>query len=219
MKNILIIEDDVDIQELLEIHLSDEGYHVEVAADGIVGMDLFLNNNYDLILLDLLLPKLNGYKVCEFIRQRSEIPIIMLTALESEDSEIKGLDLRADDYITKPFSFPILKRRISNLIQRNERSITSERLNYGELSLDLEGYKAYIKDKDCELTPKEFELLRELMQGKGKVFTRQMLLDSVWGYDYFGSDRIVDTHIKNIRKKTDSDIVKTIKGVGYRVDA
>lgn len=219
MKNILIIEDDVDIQELLESHLSDEGYHVEVASDGIAGMELFFNNSYDLILLDLLLPKLNGYKVCEFIRQKSDIPIIMLTALESEDSEIKGLDLRADDYITKPFSFPILKRRISNLIQRNERSIIFERLNYGELSLDTEGYKAYIKDKDCELTPKEFELLRELMQGKGKVFTRQMLLDSVWGYDYFGNDRIVDTHIKNIRKKTDSDIIKTIKGVGYRVDA
>lgn len=219
MEKILVIEDDIDIQELLKVHLIEEGYQVGIAEDGIIGIEMFSKSAYDLVLLDLLLPRLDGYGVCKFVRERSNVPVIILTALDSEENQLKGLDLLADDYITKPFSMAVLKRKISNLFRRLKVNNTEcETLMYRDLILDLQGYKAFVHEKDCDLTPREFELLRELLLGKGRVFTRQQLLDSIWGYDYYGGDRIVDTHIKNIRKRLGIDIIKTIKGVGYRID-
>ncbi len=219
MRKILVVEDDIDIQELLKIHLIEEGYQVSIAGDGNEGIKMFSSSTFDLILLDLMLPKLDGYGVCKLIREQSNVPIVILTALDSEENQIKGLDLLADDYITKPFSMAILKRKVANLFRRiGIEQVENETLNHGDLKLDLQGYKAFVHNIDCDLTPREFELLRELLHGKGRVFTRQNLLDSVWGYDYYGGDRIVDTHIKNLRKRLGIDIIKTIKGVGYRID-
>ncbi|MBU5310452.1 response regulator transcription factor [Tissierella carlieri] len=218
MQKILIVEDDLDIQELLENHLCESGYEVCSAKDGIEAISLFEKNKYDLVLLDIMLPKIDGYGVCELIRQQSQIPIIMLTALDSEADQIKGFDLQIDDYVTKTFSMPILKRKINALLRRTSSyKIVEQYLHYNNILLDLEGYKAYVEKKDIDLTAKEFEILRELLLNQGRVFTRKNLLNILWNYDFWGDERIVDTHIKNIRKKLGTDIIETIRGVGYRV--
>lgn len=215
---ILVVEDDVDIQELLENHLLGAGYGVVVASDGVEAISLFSQREYDLILLDIMLPKIDGYGVCELIRKQSQIPIVMLTALDSEADQIKGLDLQIDDYITKPFSLPILKRKIAAILRRTAgHKETEKSLYYKNITLDLEGYKVFVEDKDIDLTAKEFEVLREFLLNQGRVFTRQNLLNTLWNYDFLGDERIIDTHIKNIRKKVGTDLIETIRGVGYRI--
>ncbi len=219
MQKVLVVEDDLDIQELLQNFLSEAGYDVCVAGDGIEGFTMSSNGGYDLVLLDILLPKVDGYGVCELIRKESQVPIIMLTALDSEEDQIKGLDLQVDDYITKPFSMPILLRKIAAVLRRVEKTDEqNNHISYKGLSLDLDGYKAYIDNRPFELTQREFEVLRELLTYQGKVLTRQMLLNSLWKYDFYGDERVVDTHIKNLRKKLNIDFIETIRGVGYRVD-
>lgn len=218
MYRILVIEDDPDIQEVLDNYLSAEGYQVILADDGMDGMDKFHSAVYDLVLLDVMMPKIDGYGVCEFIRRESDVPLVMLTALDSEAAQIKGLDLQADDYITKPFSVPVLMRKIAALLRRTAKEDAQPPLVYRDLRLDDAGYHAYFKGEEMELTQKEFEMLKVFLNNRGLVLTRQMLLDLVWGRDYFGDERIVDTHIKNIRKKIGMDYIRTIRGVGYRID-
>lgn len=218
MQKILIVEDDADIQELLENHLSGTRYSVFSASDGVEALALFSHHEFDLVLLDIMLPKIDGYGVCELIRKQSQVPIVMLTALDSEADQIKGLDLQIDDYITKPFSIPILKRKIAAILRRTSGYIQAEKyLHYKNVMLDLEGYKAFVDGKDIDLTAREFEVLREFMQNQGRVYTRQNLLNTLWNYDFYGDERIIDTHIKNIRKKVGADIIETIRGVGYRI--
>ena len=218
MFRILIVEDDTDIQELLDNHLSGSGYEVVLANDGVEAISLFSQGEFDLVLLDIMLPKIDGYGVCEYIRKQSNVPIVMLTALDSEEDQIKGLDLQIDDYITKPFSMPILKRKIVAILRRTAGyKETDKYLHYKTVTLDLEGYIAYVDDRDIDLTVKEFEVLREFLQNQGRVYTRQNLLNILWNYDFYGEERIIDTHIKNIRKKAGADIIETIRGVGYRV--
>lgn len=217
---ILIVEDDVSIQALLHDFIIEAGYDVAIAADGVEALTLFSEQSFDLILLDIMLPKIDGYGVCEVIRQKSDVPIIMLTALDSEQNQIKGLDLHADDYITKPFSLPVLIRKISAVLRRTSKSgISPQTISYKELTLDLDGYKAYVDGKSVDLTPREFEILRELLTHRGKVLTRKNLLQMLWKYEFFGDERIIDTHIKNLRKKLgNEDYIETIRGVGYRID-
>lgn len=218
MFHILVVEDDINIQELLENYLSNEGYSVTLASDGIEAISYFSQCEFDLVLLDIMLPKIDGYSVCEWIRKHSQIPIIMLTALDSEAEQIKGLDLQIDDYITKPFSMPILKRKIAAILRRTSGYKETETfLNYKNITLDLEGYKAFVNNKDIALTTKEFEVLREFLLNPGRVYTRQNLLNILWNYDFYGDERTIDTHIKNIRKKVGTNIIETIRGVGYRV--
>jgi len=218
-KNILIIEDETDIQNILQAFLEEDGYSVSIAVDGIEGMTAFHSGQYDLILLDILLPKVNGFAVCEMIRKESDIPIIMLTALDDENDQIKGLDLQADDYITKPFSTQILLRKIAAVLRRTDGSpANTNRLAYRQLTLDLDAYQVFVDNKPVELTHREFEVLRELLLNQGRVLTRQNLLNRLWKYDFYGDERIVDTHVKNIRKKLDVDYIGTIRGVGYRID-
>lgn len=218
MQKILIVEDDLDIQEILENHLSGAGYNVSSANDGVEAFSLFSQHKFDLVLLDIMLPKIDGYGVCELIRKQSQIPIVMLTALDSEEEQIRGLDLQIDDYITKPFSMPILKRKIAAILRRTSGHIETEKyLYYKNIMLDLEGYKAFIEGNDIELTAREFEVLREFLLNQGRVYTRQNLLNILWNYDFYGDERIIDTHIKNIRKKVGADIIETIRGVGYRI--
>ena len=220
MQKILIVEDDLDIQELLQEFLQEAGYIAETACDGVEAISMFTEFSYDLILLDIMLPKINGYNVCELIRKQSQIPIIMLTALGSEEEQIRGLDLQADDYITKPFSMPVLLRKIAAVLRRSSKqNDIPQTMSYKDLTLDLEGYKVYTKEESIDLTPREFEILRELLIHKGRILTRQNLLQTLWKYEFFGEERIVDTHIKNLRKKLGAaDYIETIRGVGYRID-
>ena len=217
MKQILAVEDDLDIQELLKNFLQEAGYIVILASDGVEALSLFHGGVFDLVLLDIMLPKIDGFGVCELIRKESNVPIVMLTALDSEEDQIKGFDLKIDDYITKPFSMQILVRKISAVLRR-VTDIDEHKLTYGKIALDLDGYHSYVGGKLIELTQREFEVLRELLTHQGKVITRQMFLDRLWQFDFYGDERVVDTHVKNLRKKLGVDYIETIRGVGYRID-
>lgn len=220
MLKILVVEDDFDIQELLQNFLQAANYKVTIASDGVEALSFFANQQYDLILLDIMLPKIDGFTVCELIRKQSQVPIIMLTALNGEEEQIKGLDLQVDDYITKPFSMPILIRKIAAVLRRSTMIPDQEHqtISYKNLILDLDSYSASINGESHELTQREFEVLRELLLNQGRVLTRQNLLDRLWKYDFLGDERVVDTHIKNLRKKLGIDFIQTIRGVGYKID-
>ena len=220
MQKILIVEDDLAIQALLHDFIQEAGYEVILASDGVEALSLFSEQDFDLILLDIMLPKIDGYGVCEVMRKKSDVPIVMLTALDGEQNQIKGLDLQVDDYITKPFSMPILIRKIAAVLRRtSKQGEPSRTISYKNLMLDLEAYRAYIENDAVDLTPREFEILRELLTHQGKILTRQNLLQMLWKYEFFGDERIIDTHIKNLRKKLDrADYIETIRGVEYRID-
>ncbi|MDO4323229.1 MAG: response regulator transcription factor [Lachnospiraceae bacterium] len=222
MYRILVIEDEEDIQEILRNYLTAEGYEVAVAGDGVEGITRFHSGSFDLILLDVMMPKIDGFGTCELIRRESDVPIIMLTALDEEEYQIRGLDLKADDYITKPFSAPVLMRKIAAVLRRSHKEESQQEIYYRGLRLDLAGHRVFVQEDgawtEAELTQKEFELLHVLLINKGLVLTRQKLLNLVWDEDYFGEERIVDTHIKNLRKKLGQNYITTIRGVGYRVD-
>ncbi len=220
MSKILIVEDDLSIQALLHDFIEEAGHSVVLAADGVEALAKYSEQSFDLVLLDIMLPKIDGYGVCEVIRQKSDVPIIMLTALESEQNQIKGLDLQADDYITKPFSMPVLLRKIAAVLRRSaKQNETPQTLSYKTLTLDLGAYRVYSERGNIDLTPREFEILRELILHKGRILTRQNLLQMLWKYEFLGDERIVDTHIKNLRKKLgEADYIETIRGVGYRID-
>ncbi len=220
MSKILIVEDDLSIQALLHDFIQEAGHSVTLASDGVEALAKYSEQDFDLVLLDIMLPKIDGYGVCEVIRQKSDVPIIMLTALDGEENQIRGLDLQADDYITKPFSMPVLLRKIAAVLRRssNQNDIP-QTISYRNLKLDLDGYKAYAGGEGIDLTPREFEILRELLVNRGRILTRQNLLQTIWKYEFFGEERIIDTHIKNLRKKLGAaDYIETIRGVGYRID-
>lgn len=220
MQHILIVEDDLDIQDLLRNFLQEVGYEITIASDGMEAIALFSSAHFDLILLDIMLPKIDGFTVCELIRKQSQVPIIMLTALNGEEEQIRGLDLQVDDYITKPFSMPILIRKIAAVLRRSAMKPDQEHqtISYKKLILDLDSYSASINGETHELTQREFEILRELLLNQGRVLTRQNLLERLWKYDFYGDERVVDTHIKNLRKKLGIDFIQTIRGVGYKID-
>lgn len=223
MYKILIVEDDPAIQEILHDFIQEAGYDTALASDGVEALTKFSDSHFDLILLDIMLPKIDGYSVSEVIRQKSNIPIIMLTALDSEAAQIRGLDLMVDDYITKPFSLPILIRKIAVLLHRSNMQKNAQEvpeiIRYRNIVLDVDAYRVYVDDTLIELTPREFEILQELITHPGKILSRQYLLSKIWKYNYFGDERVIDTHIKNLRKKLNNvDYIETIRGVGYRID-
>ena len=219
-KMILIIEDEESIQNIIRAFLEDAGYTVVLAADGLEGIEQFRVNKPDLVLLDLMLPKIDGFAVCEILRKESRVPIIMLTALDDEDSQMKGFDALADDYITKPFSMPVVMKHIEAVLRRAEQGagVETNILRYKDLTLDTDSFTVLVKDESVSLTIREFEILKLLVENQGRVFTRESLLDSIWGYDYFGDEKIVNTHIKNIRKKLGVDYIETIRGAGYKIE-
>ena len=218
MYKILIVEDDKDIQDTLKFFLEDNGYETDVASDGMVAIEKIEEKQWNLILLDILLPKIDGYAVCEFIRKKSNVPVIMITALTSEEDQIKALDLLADDYITKPFSIPVLLRKVGAVLRRSRYDDNKGIINYRNMKMDLDNYKVFMDGKEIILTKREFEILRELLVNHGKILTREILMERVWQYEYMGNVRVVDNHIKNIRKKISEDYIITIKGVGYKID-
>ena len=219
MERILVVEDDFDIAEMLQTWLMEAGYGVELAGDGLRALDAFAAGKFDLVLLDLMLPKLDGFGVCEWIRARSDVPVVMLTALDGEEEQLRGYDLRIDDYVTKPFSMPVLLRKIAAILRRcGDREDARRVLTYRDLTLDLDAYRAERDGRDLELTNREFECLRELIQNQGRVMTYQMLVQRIWNYDYLGDERVIYSHIKNLRRKLQADYIHTVRGVGYRVE-
>ena len=220
MQKILVVEDDLDIQELLKNFLQEAGYSIVLANDGVEALSIFSDVQFDLILLDIMLPKIDGFAVCELIRKQSQVTIIMLTALNGEEEQIRGLDMQVDDYITKPFSMPVLIRKIAAVLRRSIISQNQEHqtVAYKNLILDLDSYSALVNGESYELTQREFEILRELLLNQGRVLTRQILLERLWKYDFYGDERVIDTHIKNLRKKLGIDFIQTIRGVGYKID-
>lgn len=219
-KHILIIEDEQSIQNILRAFLENEGYRVTLAEDGVMGIAAFHKEQFDLVLLDIMIPKLDGYTVCEMIRKESQVPVIMLTALGSEQDQMKGFDLQADDYITKPFAMPLVLRRIEAVLRRSGIGIQEKEstiLTYRTIQLDTERYKVFVEGREILLTAREFEILKLFMENQGRVFTRDQLINIIWDYDFIGDDKIINTHIKNIRKKLGVDCIETIRGVGYRI--
>ncbi len=226
MKKILVIDDEENIRELIKFNLETAGYKVELAADGQQGLDK-LNNSIDLVVLDLMLPIIDGLSVCRTIRGNEDyqqLPIIMLTAKGGEVDRILGLEMGADDYLTKPFSPRELVARIKAVLRRfnaEEKNGTEKRLDQsvisiGELELDSNSHEVRIAGNLMELTPKEFDLLRLLLLNTGRVLTRDMLLEKIWGYEYAGDTRTVDVHIRRLRTKVGKDYIKTVRGVGYK---
>ena len=219
-KTILIIEDEEAIQSVVKAFLEDEGYNIVLASDGSEGMEKFHEHRPDLILLDLMLPKMNGFSVCEAIRKESQVPIIMLTALDDDASQMKGFDALADDYITKPFSMPIVMKHIEAVLRRAEQggAAPNNVIRYKEITVDTDSLTVLVGTESVSLTTREFEILKLLLENQGRVVSRERLLDTVWGYDYVGDEKIINTHIKNIRKKLGVDYIETMRGAGYKIE-
>lgn len=214
-KYILVVEDDYKSQQLLQQFLTSNGYKVDCANDGLEGIQMYKDRNYNLILLDIVMPNLDGFSMCKMIRKESDVPIIFVTALSSESDQIKGFDLLCDDYIVKPFSYNLLIKRIEAVLRRSKEDKAGVYLTFEKIKLNLKTYSDEIDGKIIDLTLKEFNILKSLIENYPQVVTREKLLDSIWGYDYFGDTRIVDAHIKNIRKKIILPYIKTVKGIGY----
>ena len=221
-KTILIIEDDSNIRELLRLYLSQEGYKIETAQDGLEGLRAFKAHEPDLILLDLMMPVMDGTQVIKEVRAVSKVPVIMLTAKGETFDKVAGLDLGADDYITKPFETRELIARIRAVLRRYGDNEPPKKLEYENLIIDKESYNITVKGERMEIPPKEIELLYFLASSPNRVFTRAQLLDDVWGFDYFGDTRTVDVHVKRLREKlqdvSDKWEIKTVWGVGYKFE-
>ena len=216
MRRILIVEDEPDIQELLRAYLRDAGYETSVAGDGVTALALFRSQSFDLVLLDIMLPRIDGFGVCQLLRQQSQVPILMLTALDGEEEQLRGFGMDIDDYITKPFSMPVLLQKIRVILRRRGGMEGEECLRYRELTLRLDSREVVLDGRPVALTAREFELLHTFLAAPGRVFTREMLLAKLWGYDFYGDERVVDSHIKNLRHKLGRDYIETVRGVGYR---
>jgi len=219
MTKILIIEDEKSIQRMIEYDLTQLGYEVESAVDGFEGYKLASTKNYDVILLDLMLPNMNGMDICKKLRDEGNNSyIIMLTAVDDEYSVIKGFDLGADDYVTKPFSPRELMARIKAGVRR-QSSNEQDVIQYNDLKVIQSSYEVFKNNEKIELTLKEFELLVYLLVNKGKALSRDQLLTNLWGFSYDGDSRVVDVHVFKLREKIDprSEFIKTVRGVGYKI--
>ena len=217
-KTILIIEDEIAIQNILAEPLRACGYEVVTASDGLEGINTFHAHHIDLILLDIMLPKINGYAVCEMIRQEARTPIILLTALDTEADQIKGFDLLADDYITKPFSIKLVLKRVEALFRRTETmDMDTDTLRYKELQISAKQRQVLVSGAEVILTQSEFDILLLFLKNQGRVFTRDELLNLVWGYEFIGEEKSVNFHIMNLRKKLSVDYIETVRGVGYKI--
>lgn len=221
MKKILVVEDDPNILEVTRAFLMAEGYEVFTSENGMEAFGIFESQTFDLIIMDIMMPKMDGYTLCELIRTKSDTPILMLTALGEEDSELKGFELGADDYIQKPFSYKVLLKRVEALLRRTSLGQTDEDasvLKLAEIELNTETFQITSNGQPVELTRKEFDILRLLMKNPGRVFTREMLLEQAWDYEYIVDTKIINTHIKNLRKKLATDKIQTVRGAGYKMD-
>ena len=223
--SVLVVEDDRNIAELLQMYLEKEGYAVTVAADGGQGLSAFRSSKPDLVLLDVMMPVMDGWAVCRAIRAESTTPVIMLTAKGETDDKVAGLKQGADDYITKPFEMKEVLARIEAVLRRTS-GVTAEkkarRLTFDKLVIDMDSFELIVDGKKVDTPPKEMELLFYLASSPNRVYTRNQLLDEVWGFDYFGDSRTVDVHVKRLREKLEGIeagwSLKTVWGVGYKFE-
>lgn len=222
MAKILIVEDETKIARFLELELKHEGYEVVLAGDGRLGLEKALKDNVDLVVLDIMLPGLSGIEVCRRIRLESQVPIIMLTAKDDVTDKVAGLDMGADDYMTKPFAIEELLARIRVALNRKKHIIEATKgdvLQIGGITLNLASHSAYYGEEELVLTKKEYELLEYLMRNKNVALTREQLLNNVWDYEYFGDTNVVDVYIRYLRQKIDEKygvhLISTVRGVGY----
>lgn len=216
---ILIIEDDVNISKLLEMELNFEGYEIATAFDGKDGLQKIKDEKFDLVLLDLMLPKMNGMEVCKRVREFSQIPIIILTAKDEISDKVVGLDYGADDYMTKPFEMEELIARIKANLRRTQVEVKAKIIEFEDLKLDCLAHEVYRDGKLIDLSKKEYELLEYLMINRGIVLTREKLVSEIWGYNYYGTDNVLDLYIKYVRDKVDKKyerkFIHTVRGVGF----
>ena len=223
--SVLIIEDDQNIRELLQLYLEKEGYAVTLAADGRQGLEKFRAISPDLVLLDIMMPGMDGWEVCKNIRAESKTPVIMLTAKGETDDKVQGLKTGADDYITKPFEMKEVLARMEAVLRRSSGATpqkSSRRLVFDNLIIDMDAFELTVSGKKVDTPPKEMELLFFLASSPNRVYTRNQLLDEVWGFDYFGDSRTVDVHVKRLREKlegvSEGWSLKTVWGVGYKFE-
>jgi two-component system alkaline phosphatase synthesis response regulator PhoP len=224
----LVVEDDKSVSQLIRLYLAQAGYRVLAAEDGLSGLQMALEEAPDIVLLDLNLPGMDGIEVCQNIRKESEVPIIMVTARVEEDDRLSGLDLGADDYVSKPFSPRELIARVNAVLRRaskatEKRQETGSTVSAGDVAIDLDRRSATVLGDEIELTPTEFRLLAYFIEGRGRTVSRDQIIEQVFGYDFSGYDRTVDTHVSNLRKKLEAanpnkQYLKTMYGVGYRFD-
>ena len=218
MATLLVIEDDINTNEAICEYMKSAGHTILSALDGEEGLLLAKEPSIDLVVLDIMLPKIDGMTVLRELRKCSTVPILMLTAIEDEHTQATSFDAEADDYITKPFSMVLLGKRITALLRRSGKNPEILRVQFGDIIVDFGGYAAWNQAGRIDLTPKEIELLKLLLEHKGLVLTRSQILDELWGYDAPIIDRTVDTYIKNLRKKLNLDRIITVKGVGYKYE-
>ena len=224
-QKIVVVEDDINIAELLRLYLEKDGFEVLIAHDGGAGLNLAETENPDLVMLDIMLPVMDGWQVCKAIRKNSKVPIIMLTAKGETEDKVTGLEMGADDYIVKPFEVKELLARVHAVLRRTGEEVPQQgkKLTYDKLVINLDSYELIVDGKKVDTPPKEMELLYHLAATPNRVYTRNQLLDEVWGFDYFGDSRTVDVHIKRLREKlegvSDKWTLKTVWGVGYKFES
>lgn len=222
MKSILIVEDEYRMRSLLQDYFANEGYEVVEAEDGEAALLKFKEAKVDLIILDIMMPHMDGWTVCRTIRNISDVPIIILTAKSEEDDKLLGYELGADDYITKPFSLKILMAKVKVLLKRAEGITGNQKsiMEFDGLRINETAHEVTVDDMEVNLSPKEYELLLYLVKNGGAALSRDMILDGVWGYDFYGDARTVDTHIKRIREKLGrkGNLITTVRGSGYRFE-
>lgn len=215
--HILIIEDDISISHTAKAFLEREGFEVDLCKDGEEGLTQFFNQSYQLVLLDIMLPGRNGIEVLQEIRKVSDVPVLMMTALDDETSQLSAFSYQADDYITKPFYMNVLVKHVQAVLRRF--GLLKPFLSIGvDLFLYPDSKRALYRKRDLKLTPKEFDLLWMLAQAKGRIVTREQLIIRLWGYDFVGNERVIDTHMKNLRNKLPFPMIQTVKGIGYRLE-
>lgn len=222
---ILVVDDEEKIRSLVKMYLQREGFKIDEAADGDEALTKIKKTDYNLVVLDLMLPMIDGMAVCREVRSFSDVPIIMLTAKGDEVDKLVGFEMGADDYVVKPFSPREVVARVKALLKRtkgNKMEQKTEKLEFPGLIMEMESRRVFVEGKEITLTPKEYDLFYYLASNKGRVFSREKILEEVWGYDYFGDLRTVDTHIKNLREKiaanSDRKYIHTVWGVGYKFE-
>lgn len=218
MATLLIVEDDRKTNEAICEYMKPAGHTVIPAYDGGEALQLFRQNSIDLVVLDIMLPHVSGLSVLHEIRQMGTTPVLMLTAIEDEYTQVLSFDEQADDYMTKPFSMVLLGKRITALLRRSGQTSIAQKMSFGDVTVDFSGYTANDSNGKIDIMPKEIDLLRLLVEHKGLVLTRSQILDELWGTDYPIIDRTVDTYIKNLRKKLRLDCIVTVKGIGYKYE-
>lgn len=218
MKKILIVEDEKEIRNILKVYLLTAGYEVTEAADGEEAMKIFYEKPFDLVILDIMLPKKDGWSICREIKEYSSVPVIIITARDNENDEVFGFEIGADDYITKPFSNKVFLARVKTVLKNKTIVNNSNEIEVGKLKINDVSHSVSKEGKNLDIAPKEYEILMYFIKNKNIALSREKMLTEIWGYGFVGNDRTIDVHIKNLRKKIGGEYIKTIRSVGYKFE-